>query len=155
MTIEIITIGTTKQKYLIDAEADYISRLKHYGSVSMKNLKPPSPGKFTTNQIITREAEIIQKSVRPNAFIIALDRNGREFDSLQFSQYIEKCGLEGRRHLMFIIGGPYGLSDSVKKTADLCLSLSKMTFTHDLTRLLLLEQIYRAYTILRGENYHK
>ena len=155
MKIQIITIGASKQKYLIDAEKDYISRLKHYVPIDIRSVKPPESGKFTADQIMCREAGKIQKVIHPESYKIALDIQGKQFDSLSFSRFIGKLELTGKRYVDFLIGGPYGLNQSVLNSAQLCLSFSKMTFTHDMIRLLLLEQIYRAYTILRGENYHK
>ncbi len=155
MKIQIITIGLSKQQYLVDAENDYISRLKHYASVAVKSVRPPEHGKFTADQIMRREAGQIEKVMRPDSYKIVLDRQGRQFDSPAFSRFLGKIELSGKRYADFIIGGPYGLDQSLINHADLRLSFSKMTFTHDMMRLILLEQLYRAYTIMRGEKYHK
>lgn len=101
------------------------------------------------------QGKLLLKSVPPGAVKVVLDNTGKQMSSVEFSRLISDWELKGRKHITYLIGGPEGHSREVLGSADFCLSLSKMTFTHDMVRLLLLEQIYRAYTIKAGEQYHK
>ena len=104
-------------------------------------------------KMIEEEAALLLKRIRPSDYLILLDERGQEHNSISFAEYLN--GLEGRvNHLLFVIGGPYGFSDEVYRRADAKLSLSRLTFSHQLVRVIFMEQLYRAFTILKGEPYH-
>ena len=156
MIIRILGVGETKLSYLKEGEADYLKRIAHYVQLRSEWLKAPKLGKKETpDQIKKKEAEILASRLTHKAFLIALDVSGEPVSSEQFSEHLSDWMTTGVRELVFVIGGPYGLDSSILQKADWILSLSRMTFTHDMTRLILLEQIYRGLTILKGEKYHK
>lgn len=153
MRIKILALGKSKQTFIEAGIKEYLKRLSKYASVKLEILADVKLSKTNTVQIVKdKEAEIIQKHLKDNDFIIALDEYGKQYTSVEFAQILEKQ--KGRKDITFIIGGVYGLSDKIIKQADLKLSFSKMTFTHQMIRLILAEQIYRAFTILEGKKYH-
>lgn len=157
MKITIIQIGKTRQKYFQDAEAEYLKRLQPYAKIRIITLKEcaaPNSGQAGQQISKNKEGETILVNLKPESFIIALDPKGKSFDSLQFADLIKQNKDFHGADLTFIIGGPYGLSGAVLKAAKLKLSFSSFTFTHELIRTLLLEQIYRAFTIMSGKSYH-
>lgn len=143
------------KKYLKEGEDEYLKRLKHYCPVEMieipelKNAK-----KLSKNQIKTEEGKLILGLIKPQEQLILLDENGTHFGSVQFSKFIEKRKNQGGKSIVFVIGGAYGFSDDVYATSQSKISLSTMTFSHQMVRLFFLEQLYRAHTILKGEPYH-
>lgn len=156
MRIRILCIGESKAPYLKEGEKDYLSRLGHYAQVGIERLRPIKHCKSKPEgQILQEEAALVLKKIGTSGFVAALDRAGEFLTSIQFSKMISDWQIRSEREVVFVIGGPVGLHDSVLDRANLILSLSAMTLTHDMVRLVLLEQIYRAYTILRGEKYHK
>lgn len=155
MKITLIAIGKTEDKYLIEGIEKYLNRLKHYINFNMiiipdvKNTKS-----LTEAQQKTKEAELILKQLNNSDVAVLLDEKGRKFSSIQFSQYINKQMVGSVQNLVFIIGGPYGFEESIYKRANSSISLSDMTFSHQMVRLFFVEQLYRAFTILKNEPYH-
>ncbi len=155
MKIGLIVIGKTDTDYFIKAIDEYKNRLVHYIPFEMeiipdiKNVK-----NLSERQQKEKEGESILKALRPGDYIILLDEKGKEYTSVQFSSYLEKKTHTIPKRLIFIIGGPYGFSDAVYKAASEKISLSKMTFSHQMIRLIFIEQLYRAMTILHNEPYH-
>lgn len=155
MKIKLLAIGKTDDKSLQTLIQNYEKRLKHYVKFEIcilpdiKNSKNLSHG-----QQKEKEGEMILKEVRPTDQLILLDEKGREFRSIEFSQFLQKNMNSGIKQLVLAIGGPYGFSDKVYEKASSKLSLSKMTFSHQMIRLFVVEQIYRAFTILKNEPYH-
>jgi len=154
MRIKIIRIGKNKDKYIIDAENEFLKRLKPFFQIEIFNLKEISASKaFTKEHAKESEAEEILKMLEKNDFVISLDEKGKEFTSIDFSKVIQKYKDIGQ-NLTFIIGGPYGLTQKIREKSQLILAFSKMTFTHQMIRILLLEQLYRAICIITGKEYH-
>lgn len=155
MKITFITVGKTEDAYLKDGIDKYIKRLKHYTKLviieieELKNTKA-----LTEGQQKAKEAELILKRILPLDHVILLDENGMELSSLQFAAYIDKKGLGSVANLVFVVGGPYGFDQAVYERANDKLSLSAMTFSHQMVRLFFVEQLYRAFTIIKGEPYH-
>ena len=156
---ELITVGKVKEKYLRDAIAEYSKRLGRYcklGIVEVADEKTPEHASDgLERQIKAKEGERIAKHIRDDAFVIALAIEGKQLTSEQLAAKINDLGLHGTSHIQLIIGGSLGLDPAILKRADYLLSFSKMTFPHQLMRVILLEQIYRAYKINAGEPYHK
>lgn len=156
MIIRILGVGDTKLQYLKEGESDFLSRIAHYATVKSEWVKSPKIGKNeTVDQIRKKEADVLLSRFTDISFVVALDSSGKQSTSEQFSTLISNWMTRSIREAVFMIGGPFGLDASILQRANQVLSLSKMTFTHDMTRLILLEQIYRALTILKGEKYHK
>lgn len=159
MKITLITVGKIKEKFYRDAIAEYEKRLSRYcklETIQVADEKTPDKaGEAAEEAIKHKEAERILKYIREDACVISLEIQGRMLDSTQFAQEIESVSTKGISHIQFIIGGSLGLHQEVCKKADFSVSFSKMTFPHQLMRVILLEQIYRAYRIINGEPYHK
>lgn len=159
MNIDIIVIGDVKEKYLRDAIKEYEKRLKPYANISTFELKEsklsnnPSP-KDIEQALEAEGAEILSK-INQRAYVFALCIEGKQLSSEELSESISNLNIEGYNDIAFIIGGSDGLSKAVKDRANFKLSFSKMTFPHQLMRVILLEQIYRAFRIMRNEPYHK
>lgn len=150
--LKIITVGQIKEKYLKDAIEEYTKRIKKYTNIEIIEVK--DEGLVEEQKAIKLEEEKIRKYINEKDYIITLEIEGKEFTSIEFAKKIDDILIENS-NLTFIIGGSYGLSDNIKQIAKLHLSFSKMTFPHQLFRVLLLEQIYRAYKINNNESYHK
>ena len=150
--IKIITVGTIKEKYLKDAIAEYQNRLQKYTNLEIIELK--DVGLVEKEKAIHLEGEKIKKHLTEKDYIITMEIEGKQLNSIEFSKKLEKIQLESS-NIVFIIGGSYGLSPEIKAKSKLHLSVSKMTFPHQLFRVILLEQIYRAYKIMNNESYHK
>lgn len=159
MRITLVTVGKIKEKYLEQAIAEYSKRLGKYCRLEIVQVAdektPEGASSVVEEQIKQKEGERILGQIKDNAYVIALAIDGRMLDSVELSQKIEKLGIDGVSHIVFVIGGSLGLWDGVLKRADYKLSFSKMTFPHQLMRVILLEQIYRSYRIINGEPYHK
>jgi 23S rRNA (pseudouridine1915-N3)-methyltransferase len=155
MKITLIAIGKTDSKQLLSLQDDYCKRLKHYISFEMiiipdiKNAKSRSE-----EQQKKAEGDEILKRVSNADSLVLLDENGKSFSSMGFSSYLQKKMNSGLKNLVFVIGGPYGFSEDVYNRSNEKLSLSKMTFSHQMVRLFFVEQLYRGFTILRNEPYH-
>lgn len=155
MEIELITVGKSSIPFVVEGTAEYIKRLKHYITfriTSLPDVKRVSS--LTESRQREMEGESILARLQTSDFVALLDERGREFTSVEFSQFIEKRMVAGSRRLVFVVGGPYGFSQQVYDRADTKISLSRMTFNHEMVRLFFVEQVYRAMTILRGEPYH-
>ena len=159
MKITLITVGKIKEKYLRDAIAEYSKRLSRYCKleiIEVADEKTPDHASDVVENIIRdKEAERIMKYVKEDAYVITLEINGKLLSSEELSAKINQLGIQGTSHITFIIGGSIGLVKEVLARSDYALSFSKMTFPHQLMRVILLEQIYRSYRIINGEPYHK
>ena len=159
MKITLITVGKIKEKYLKDAIAEYSKRLSRYCKleiVEVADEKTPDNASDTVEDAIrNKEGERILKYVKEDAYVITLEIAGKMLTSEELSEKMEKLGVQGTSHITFIIGGSIGLGTDVLKRSDYALSFSKMTFPHQLMRVILLEQIYRSYRIMNHEPYHK
>ena len=154
MKHEIVFLGKTKDSFIQQGIDEYQSRLKHYTNLQITTLKDKNSSK-STSQLIENQGKQLLNSVVPGAIVVALDSRGQQFTSEKFSKKIVNWEDSGVRQVSYLIGGPDGISDEILKVAQLVLSFSKMTFTHDMVRMILVEQVYRAYTIKNGEKYHK
>ena len=159
MKITIVTVGKIKEKYLRDAIAEYTKRLSKYCKLEIVEVvdekTPDNASSIVENQIRDKEAERIQKYLKDDAYVITLEIGGKMLDSVEFSKKIEQLGIQGKSHIIFFIGGSIGLGEEVLRRSDFAISFSKMTFPHQLMRVILLEQIYRGYRIMNHEPYHK
>lgn len=159
MKITILTVGKLKEKFFTEAVAEYCKRLSKYCKLEILEVADEkTPEKASTaeeEQIKEREGARLLKQISEAAYVLALAIDGAQIDSISFSKKIENLGMTGKSHLIFLIGGSLGLADSVLLRADEKISFSKMTFPHQLMRVILLEQIYRGYRIMKGEPYHK
>ena len=159
MKITLITVGKIKEKYLKDAIAEYSKRLSRYCKleiVEVADEKTPDNASETLEDAIRdKEGERILKYVKEDAYVITLEIAGKMLTSEELAEKIEKLGVQGTSHIIFIIGGSIGLVKEVLKRSDYALSFSKMTLPHQLMRVILLEQIYRSYRIINHEPYHK
>ncbi len=159
MKITLLTVGKIKEKYLKDAIAEYSKRLGKYCKleiIEVPDEKTPDQASNTVEQLIRdKEGERILKYIREDAFVITLEIHGRQLSSEELSGKLEQLAISGKSHIIFVIGGSIGLGDAVLKRSDFALSFSKMTFPHQLMRVILLEQIYRSYRIIHHEPYHK
>lgn len=155
MKITLLTVGKTDKDWVRQGMDIYISRLKHYipfSVIEIPELKNVSS--LTKDQIKSKEAELILKNIRPTDDVILLDEHGKEYTSVQYAKILQdKISYIGK-DIVFVIGGAYGFSDQVYNRADSKMSLSKMTFSHQMVRAIFVEQLYRAFTIMRGEPYH-
>ncbi|MDD3253121.1 MAG: 23S rRNA (pseudouridine(1915)-N(3))-methyltransferase RlmH [Lachnospiraceae bacterium] len=159
MKITLITVGKIKEKFYVDAIAEYSKRLSRYCKLEILQVAdektPDKASELQEQQIRDREGERILAQVRDGAYVIALAIQGDQLSSEQLAAKIDKLGIGGQSQIVWIIGGSLGLSEAVLARADYQLSFSRMTFPHQLMRVILLEQIYRGYRILAGEPYHK
>lgn len=155
MNIVLLTVGKTEASYWKEALAEYQRRLQHYVPFELQVLPDIKNTKnLTMSQQKTQEGVLIRKAMQAGDWFVLLDEQGKEYTSMQFAAYLEKKIQIVSRRLVFVIGGPYGFSDEVYQIASERLSLSKMTFSHQMIRPIFVEQLYRAMTILRGEPYH-
>lgn len=159
MKITILTVGKIKEKYLKDAIAEYAKRLSRYCKLEIVEVADEktieNASQVLETQIRDKEAERLMKYIREDAYVITLEIKGKQLTSEEFSEKINQLGIQGKSHIIFVIGGSIGLGDEILKRSDYALSFSKMTFPHQLMRVILLEQIYRSYRIINGEPYHK
>ena len=159
MKVTLITVGKIKEKFFQDAIAEYSKRLSRYCKLEIVQVAdektPDGASEAVETQIKEKEGERILSNIKDGSFVVALAINGNMLDSEELAAKIEKWGVSGISQIVFIIGGSLGLSNQVLARADYKLSFSKMTFPHQLMRVILLEQIYRSYRIIQGEPYHK
>ncbi len=159
MKITIISVGKIKEKFFVEAMKEYTKRLSKYCKLNEEIIADERAdenySQAEIKQVKVKEGQKILNKIPKNSYIIVLDINGIQFSSEELSNKINALGLEGNSDLTFIIGGSNGLSDEVISSADFKLSFSKMTFPHQLFKVILLEQIYRAFKIISGEAYHK
>ncbi|MBB4037841.1 23S rRNA (pseudouridine1915-N3)-methyltransferase [Dysgonomonas hofstadii] len=155
MKITLLVIGKTDAGYFVDAITEYQKRLEHYIPFDIQIIPDLKNTKsLTVEQQKEKEGELILKSIQPGDYIVLLDEKGKEYTSAQFASYIEKKTHTVSKRLVFIIGGPYGFSQDIYNKANEKLTLSRMTFSHQMVRLIFVEQLYRAMTILNNEPYH-
>lgn len=159
MKITLITVGKIKESFFREAVFEYRKRLSRYCSLEIREAEDErtSEGMSDTEieQILKKEGERIAKLLPENAYLVTLEIAGKSYTSEAFAQEIEGLGVRGQSHIVFVIGGSLGLHNTIKKRADLAVSFSKMTFPHQMMRVVLLEQLYRAFRIINGEPYHK
>ena len=159
MKITLITVGKIKEKYFTDAIAEYAKRLSRYCKLEMIEVAdektPDGASESLENQIKEKEGDRILSKIPDGAYVIALAIEGKQLDSEELADKMEKWNVSGISHIVFIIGGSLGLTPKVLNRADFKLSFSKMTFPHELFRVMLLEQLYRASEINAGSKYHK
>lgn len=155
MKITLLTVGKTDKDWVKQGMDIYVSRLKHYipfSVVEIPELKNVSS--LTKEQIKVREGELILKNIRPADDMILLDERGKEFSSVEFAKVIQDKITYAGKDIVYVIGGAYGFSDTVYQRANSRISLSRMTFSHQMVRAIFIEQVYRAFTIMKGEPYH-
>ena len=159
MKITLVTVGKIKEKFYTQAIDEYSKRLSKYCKleiIEVADEKTMDLSKEGLNRkVIEKEGERILQNIRDDAYVIALAINGKMLDSVELSDKIDELMVSGKSQIVFVIGGSLGLSDSVMKRADYSLSFSKMTFPHQLMRVVLLEQVYRSFRIMNNEPYHK
>ncbi|MDE6006534.1 MAG: 23S rRNA (pseudouridine(1915)-N(3))-methyltransferase RlmH [Muribaculaceae bacterium] len=154
MEIALMTIGKTSIPFVKSGIEEYNKRLKRYINFSIIEL-PDLKAKVSSElQQKQKEGELILDKTSSSDYMVLLDENGKEYTSMEFAGYLEKLMILGKKRIVFVVGGPYGFSEAVYTRADTKLSLSRMTFNHEMVRLFFIEQIYRGMTILRGEPYH-
>jgi 23S rRNA (pseudouridine1915-N3)-methyltransferase len=154
MKYEVLLLGKTKDSFITEGIEEFTKRLKHYANINLKILKIKK-NQGSDQVIIEREADLLLSNLAPSTFTIALDSQGKQLSSKGLAAKIEHFEKTGVRHITFIIGGPLGLSSRILEMANYRMSLSQLTFTHDMVRMILIEQLYRAHTILSGGKYHK
>ncbi len=156
MNIKIIALGKIKEKFLKDGIDEFLKRLTPYASMEIVELNSIEiKDENLTEKILEKEGEKILSNIKQNSYVITLEISGANFSSEKFAQKLDEISKEGYNEIVFVIGSSCGISKTVSDRADLKLSLSKMTFLHQFARLLLVEQIYRAFKIQKGETYHK
>jgi 23S rRNA (pseudouridine1915-N3)-methyltransferase len=154
MTIRLLSIGKTQHAYIKQGVAMYVERLQHYARVEYLELPDVSQNGLTADQLKNKEAELVLKQLKTDHVLYLLDEHGQELGSRAFAAFFQKQMNAGTKTLVLLIGGAYGFGDSLMERAKGKLSMSKMTFPHELIRLFLVEQVYRAHTLLKGEKYH-
>lgn len=155
MKITLLVVGKTDAAYLREGMNEYLKRLKHYINFNFEIIPDIKKGKNTSIELQkTKEGDLILSKLGPGKELHLFDEKGKMFSSVEFSGFLEKKMISGPKELILVIGGPYGFSKEVYQRASSKISLSRLTFSHQMVRLLCLEQIYRAFTILKGEPYH-
>jgi 23S rRNA (pseudouridine1915-N3)-methyltransferase len=152
MKLLLLFVGKTTEPYLREGIDIYKKRLPNYISVS--TIEVPVSTSKEKNKSLTEESKNIQSKLLPGDFLVILDENGTQLGSRQLATLLQKWMIQSIQRVVFIVGGPYGISEALKKQAKYSLSLSKFTFTHQMVRLILVEQLYRAMTIIKNEGYH-
>jgi 23S rRNA (pseudouridine1915-N3)-methyltransferase len=156
MRIAVLTVGRCRNAHLREGAREYVSRIGRYAALEEIEVREQKVAKgLPVEEVLRREGERLLRVVPEGSFVIALDRNGESCRSEDLAKRLSDLGLSGKSRLAFVVGGAFGLDGQVLERADWRLSLSEMTLPHEMARLVLLEQIYRAFTILRGEDYHK
>lgn len=156
MKIKLIALGKIKEKFLKDGIDEFLKRLTPYANVEVIELIPIEiKDENLIEKVLEQEGEKILANIKPNSYVITLEIKGKAFSSEEFAEKIVEIGNQGYNEVAFVIGSSCGLSKTVSERSDFKLSLSKMTFLHQFVRLLLIEQIYRAFKIQKGETYHK
>ncbi len=155
MKIVLLVVGRTSEQYLIDGMSKYQKRLQHYIGFEILEIPNIKKAKNISNvELIKKEGKSILNTLHSSDYLVLLDETGKGFTSLNFSQKLQGWMLSGKKRLVFVVGGAYGFSEEIYIRGDEKLSLSNMTFSHQMVRLFLVEQIYRGYTILNNEPYH-
>lgn len=155
MKIVLILVGKTDKDYFVKAIDEYVKRVSRYCKFEIKIVPELRNTKSMSADVqMQKEAELILPLILNVQEVILLDEHGQEFSSVEFSKFIEKRMVLGQRDLVFVVGGPYGFAEKIKDVANSKISLSKLTYSHQLVRLVFMEQLYRAFTIIKGEPYH-
>jgi len=154
MKIKVIVVGKTEDGYLKTGIDEYLKRLKHYCNLDLVIIPAIKTKLQDFSQQKKTEGELILQNVQTGDFLVLLDETGEQFSSVNFSKFLQQQMNKGLKTLVFVIGGPFGFSDEVYNRSNFKLSLSKMTFSHQMVRLFFFEQLYRGFTILKGEKYH-
>lgn len=159
MNISVVCVGKLKEKYWTDAASEYVKRLGRYCVINIVELKEykisDKPSGAEEEKVKAEEGKAILKQIKDDAYVITLEINGKQLSSEELAEKVETLTVEGKSNIVFVIGGSLGLSTEVSKRANYKLSFSKMTFPHQMMRVVLLEQIYRSFKILKNETYHK
>ena len=154
--IKFIVVDRTRSSFIREGENLYLKRLRHYTHIEWEEVKAEKIRKGVSDEeVLKKEGQAILRRLRPNDYKIALDRTGKQYNSKKLASWLQQLSVITNGRACFIIGGPVGLSEEVKETADMIFSLSKLTLTHEMSRLILLEQIYRSFTIIEGYKYHR
>lgn len=155
MKVVLIWVGKTSELYLQEGIQQYVSRLKHYVSFELKEIASlRNAASLSESQLKTKEGELILGQLQAGDFLVLLDEKGKEMTSRELSQFVERHQISGIKRVVFVIGGAFGFSADVYKAAQMQLALSRLTFSHQMVRLIFAEQLYRAMTIIKGEPYH-
>jgi 23S rRNA (pseudouridine1915-N3)-methyltransferase len=155
MKVSLLQIDKTTESYLTEGISIYLKRLKNYTAFEINTITVPKAVRARPEkEQKIEEGKLLQKQLKDQDFVILLDENGKELGSVEFSRFLEQKMGQSIKHLVFVIGGPYGFDDTMYHRANFKLSLSKMTFSHQMVRLFFIEQLYRAFTLIRGEKYH-
>jgi len=155
MKITLIAVGKTEDKYLIEGIEKYLNRLKHYINFSISIIPELKNTKHLSEaQQKTKEAELFHKQLTASDIVVLLDEKGKKVSSVGFSEFLNRQMIGSVQNLVFLIGGPYGFDETVYKRSNYSISLSDMTFSHQMVRLFFIEQLYRGFTILKNEPYH-
>lgn len=159
LKVKIITVGKLKEKYLRDAQSEYLKRLTAFCKAEVIELSeerlPDNPSEAQIKACLQKEASRIKKEIPADAFVYSMLIEGKELSSEELAKSFEKNAVSGKSTLVFVVGSSFGLDEELKKESDFALSFSKMTFPHQLARIMLLEQVYRAFSINAGTKYHK
>lgn len=159
MNVQLIALGKLKEKYMKDFSSEYEKRISGYCKLTVTELEPvrlsDNPSEKEIQNALKKETTLIKEKMLPNAFVFSMCIEGKELSSEELSRKIENIGISGQNNIVFIIGSSFGLSEEIKKDSNIRLSMSPMTFPHKLARIMLLEQIYRAFSISHGGKYHK
>ena len=155
MRIEPLFIGKTKESYLASGIDDFHKRLKRYAEVDIRVCKDVKPASKPDQQVKREEGKALLSHLDKKTFLVALDPGGRELSSEELAERLGNWQDSGRRHISIVLGGALGLDEEILSRADLVVSLSRMTFTHEMARLIIMEQLYRAFNIRAGSGYHK
>ena len=155
MKIVVLSVGRVRQRFVLDAEGEYLQRIKGSFQVELVELGMESPESMKPAEVQAREAEEVLKKTKNYDYLVVLDERGKEMSSKALSEFVQARMNSGIKSVCFVIGGAYGFAEKVRQEADLILSLSALTFPHQLTRMLLVEQLYRSHTLIKGISYHK
>lgn len=156
LKIKIIALGKIKEKFLKDGIDEFLKRLTPYTSISIQELSPIEiKDENLTEKVLTEEGDKILSYIKPLDYVITMEINGKQFSSEEFAQQITTLTNDGVQEIVFVIGSSCGIGKNVSARANLKMSMSKMTFLHQFARLILVEQIYRTFKIIKGETYHK
>lgn len=155
MKINLLVVAKTQSSYLIEGEQEYLKRLTKYCSMEYTVIQPPkNAAKLQMLDLKKEEGKLFLTKIQNADFVVLLDEAGKQLSSVEFAAFLEKTFLRSPKRIVFIVGGAYGFSDEVYARADAKLSLSRMTFSHQMVRMIFLEQLYRAYSIMNKEPYH-
>lgn len=155
MKIKVLVVGKNKEEYIADALREYHKRINKYIRFDIEEISSiKASKKYSEKEIREKEGQKILKALPGDSIVVLLDERGKQMNSMEFAKWIQKFMNSGTRNMTFVIGGAYGFTDGLYEKADMKLSFSKMTFSHQIVRVVFAEQLYRAFTIIHGEPYH-